>query len=388
MELNARILNIRKHKSVIFLDCYTGENGKVQFMIENDLSLINNINCGDYVRVDGNFIINRQGNEVFKVNKVSEVSKSNDWEYYKGINNKVNDVKQEILFNARNGGNQLILLQYKKNVLMKLKSLLDMDNFEDMTTLLNVVERHKNGSKVVAAEISNRNDNQPKFLRITLENQLKQACAILLKSVYSIDKAFRNMGEDNGHLNEFLLLELISLEYEIDDMIKFIQEMDKAARKEFYNLNSEDEDFIQPLEVIDYNSIVKSGESIETIKNKLDNILILNYPALSPFIRKNNNGEQVEARWYMRGKYIGHFYEDENDIKEINESIKKQNALNNVEDEEINTLDYFNWGLPETTSFGISIDRWLQLSLNEDNINRVANPLGLDYVKVKKRRGR
>ena len=386
MEINARILSMRKHKNVTFLDCYTGECGKLQFMIENDLLISNDIGCGDYIKVTGNIITNKSGNEVFLVSKFLTVSNSSDWNYYKGINNKTSDVKQEILFNARNGGSQLFLLQYKKSIITKIKNVLEMDNFEDMTTLLNVVERHKNGSKVVDAEINNRNDKQPRFLRITLENQLKQACAILLKSVYSIDKAFRNMGEDNGHLNEFLLLELISLDYKIDDMIKFIYKMDQIARNEFYNFDNVEASFISKLEIIDYNNIIKNGETIEDVNQQFENVLILNYPALSPFIRINSNGEQVEARWYMRGKYIGHFYEDENDFKQISELIKKQNILYNVEDEDINTLEYFNWGLPETTSFGISIDRWLQLSLNEDNINTIANPLGLDYAKTKRRR--
>ena len=260
------------------------------------------------------------------------------------------------------------------------------DNFEDMTMFLNVVERYKNGSNVIDAELNNRKHNQPKYLRSTFENQLKQACSILLKSVYSIDKAFRNMGENSGHINEFLLLELVSIDYTLDDMINFIYKMDACARNEYCIISDKCDKFVSKLEVIDYNDIYVKSSSLDKILSSLDNILILNYPANSPFIKINNEGIQVETRWYMRGKYIGHFYEDENDTINVMSSINKQMDLNKLEDKDINPLNYFDWGLPNTVSFGVSIDRWLQLLLNETNINKVANPIGLDYTKAKKRR--
>ena len=385
MILNARVLNIRKHKAIAFLDCYTGERDKQQFMIDKNLVTDNNIKCGDYIKVEGEITTNKNGNLIFLAHSILDISKATDWEHYKGINNKTNDVKQEILFNARNAGEQLLILEYKKRVLEKIKNILNNDNFEDMTSLLNVVERQKNGSRVIDAEIKNRKSNEPRFLRITLENQLKQACAILLKSVYSIDKAFRNMGEDNGHINEFLLFELVSIDYKIEDMINFILKMDNVAREEHKLLFDTNKNFIDKLEIVDFTNYKKRGEGLEEIKSKLNNVLITNYPAFSPLIKTDNNGNQTETRWYLNGRYTGHFYEDENDFSLIENLVDKQNDENNVEDEDINRLEYFTWGLPSTISFGISIDRWLQQSLNEDNINKVANPLGLDYSKIRRR---
>ncbi len=49
---------------------------------------------------------------------------------------------------------------------------------------------------------------------LSFENQLKQISSLLLKSVYSIDKVFRDMGEDLTHINEFLMFELVDLSNE------------------------------------------------------------------------------------------------------------------------------------------------------------------------------
>ena len=47
-------------------------------------------------------------------------------------------------------------------------------------------------------------------------------------------------------------------------------------------------------------------------------------------------------------------------------------------------LNYYEWGLPQSISLGLSIDRWLQILCNLENINSIANPLSLDYVKRRK----
>lgn len=383
MKMIVRILNIRSHKEVTFLDCYTNEMEKRQLMIDNQIKNNYKINSGDLLVCAGKEVLNKSGRKVIKINKIESISKSSDWDFYKGINNSKDDVKRNIFINARNGGSQLELWRYKKEVVQKLKEVLINDNFEDMTTFINVVERYKNGSNVIDAEIKNRDISEPKYLRITLENQLKQACSILLKSVFSIDKAFKNMGEDSGHTNEFMLLELVSLDYKINDMIKLIEKMDDLSRTCAKSLKNEN--LIEKIEIIDYNDYMKKGESIKSIIKEIQNCLLINYPVFSPLV-KTEEEEQVEARWYMRGKYIGHFYEDENDYNTVKSNIDKQNLCNNNFSDDINPLSYLKWGLPETVSFGISIDRWLQLTIGENNINTISNPLGLDYVKVNRRK--
>ena len=248
--------------------------------------------------------------------------------------------------------------------------------FFDATNLLNTVEYLPNGSGIIEAEIKDR-ENGPSYLRITLENQLKQMMAITLNSVYAIDKVFRNMGEDSNHTNEFLMLEFVSLKMSIDDIINFIKKIDGLAKNmaKKYNLISE----LNDLEIIDYNDLVKYNKSFSEIKCNLINSLIVNFPCCSPFIKKDKTtGLQTEVRWYMDGKWISHFYNDENNEIVIRKILEKQMIETNKE--KINELDYYKWGLPYTTSFGLSIDRWLQALLQKENISSITNPIQLDYL--------
>lgn len=382
MKINARVLNVRKHKNYIFLDCYTKEFSKIQLMVDKNEENSNRITTGSYILVDGEMIKNKYNQSIIAVKKIFYVSEAKIWNQYKKDNLSENNVKNNILTNARNGGEQLEIWNFKRKTVSEIKNILNMDGFIDLTSYLNVVERYKNGSNVVDAEIKNRRNSEPRILRSTMENQLKQACAILLSSVYNIDKAFRNMGEDNGHINEFTLFELVSIDYTINDLIEFMLKMDKISRNIAKELELK-KDLIKELEIIDYNSFNNQYDFLNHLR-RIENCLVINYPIVSPYIKMEEDGNQKEVRWYMRGKYIGHFYEDENDYDIINSVIKEQ-SKNNPSTNEINTMEYFKWGLPKTTSFGLSIDRWLQLCLNEQNINTVANPLGLDYVKKRRK---
>mgnify|MGYP003337176678 CR=1 FL=1 len=51
----------------------------------------------------------------------------------------------------------------------------------------------------------------------------------------------------------------------------------------------------------------------------------------------------------------------------------------NISKEDINPMSYFEWGIPKSISLGLSIDRWLQMLLDLNHINSIANPIELDF---------
>lgn len=381
--MNIRVLSIRKHKTVSFINGYCSEFGNQQYMIDN--CVLSNIKCGDLINVDYIDTLNMKGNPVKKIIDIKELISCNDFESFKGVNSEITDQKYKNYLGARNCGIQLELFKLKREIIIKLRDMLNNLNFMDVSNLLNTVEFYKNGSGIIDAQIMDRDDNSPKYLRTTLEVQLKQIAGITLQSVYAIDKVYRNMGEDSSHINEFLMLEFISLSLTLDEIINFVSKIDNSIQEIAQNygiLNSEEK-----LNIIDYNDIIKSSVSFEQIKKELKNVLILNFPCNSPFIKKDEiDNLRKEIRWYVNGHWISHFYNDENNINNINEALNEQNLLSQKDN--VNPLNYFKWGLPSTTSFGLSIDRWLQMMLNQENINSIANPLSLDYkknlVKVKK----
>lgn len=374
-----RVLSIRNHKTVSFINGYSKNFGNTQFMINN--KLIKNIKCGDLINIEYLDTFNQRNMPIKKIISINEIISCKEFSSLKGINNEQLDVKTKNLIEARNGGKPLNYLEFKKDVLFKIKEILNNLNYFDATGLTNTIEMNSNGSGIKEAEIKNRVDNEPKFLRITLENQLKQMSALTLKSVYAIEKVFRNMGEDKNHINEFLMLEMVTLLESMSDLIKIITNIDNNVKE----LAEKNKILVadNKLQIIDYSEISKSSIDYEILRKSFLNTLVINYPCESPFIKKDEkDGLRKEVRWYVNGHWISHFYKDENNYKNIKEILEKQK--NKHKNNGINMLDYYNWGLPQSISLGLSIDRWLQMLCNIENINSIANPLSLDYVKRRK----
>lgn len=374
-----RALSIRKHKTVSFITAYTKEFDIVQFMVDNQL--LNEIKCGDLLNIEYIDSINQKNIPIKKIIKINHVIHCKEFNSIKGLNNEHMDIKSKNLIEARNGGKSLQLLKFKREVLYKLKEILNNMEYFDATGLTNTIEIKCNGSEIKEAEIKDRNDNEPKFLRITLENQLKQLSALTLESVYAIEKVFRNMGEDKNHINEFLMLEMVSITHSMNDIIKFISDIDTCVKEiaEKNNIMVSD----KKIQILDYNDLVNSNLDYDILRKEFLNTLVVNFPCESPFIKKDElMGLRKETRWYVNGHWISHFYEDEINYNIINEILKRQK--NNHTDKDINMLDYYEWGLPYSISLGLSIDRWLQMLCNLDNINSISNPISLDYVKRRK----
>ena len=78
--------------------------------------------------------------------------------------------------------------------------------------------------------------------------------------------------------------------------------------------------------------------------------------------------------------WILHFYHDENNYNNVKEILLSQQK----QKDNLYPISYIEWGLPSTVSLRLSIDRWLQMLLDINNINSVANPIALDYPKTRR----
>ncbi len=372
-----RVLSIRNHKTISFINGYNNLLGNIQYMISNELC--SQINCGDLIECDIIDTINKKGQKIKRIDNIYNVIPCYEFQSYKGINDETIDEKEKAYLNARNCGTQLKLLTYKKDVIAKIKEVLNALNYFDSTGLLNAVEYYPNGSNIKEAIIQDRDKREPKYLRVTLENQLKQLAATLLTSTYAIEKVFRNMGEDHSHINEFLMLELVSLDNDMNKMLEFIKKIDLISKE----LGDKHEIIVpdKELEIIDYNDLPKG--KFDEVKKDFINTVIINFPCESPFILKNDLGERTEVRWYISGRWISHYYQDENRYENVKEVLDFQRKNS---DKEIDELNYIKWGLPSSVSLGLSIDRWLQVLLNIPNLNTMANPIALDYPKKVRKR--
>ena len=366
-----RVLSIRRHKNITFINVYCNYFGIIQCMADNEI--IKDINCGDLIECNIINDKNNKGKSIIRITKINKLIKCSNFPSYKGITNEIDNQELDNYLNSRNCGNQLKILKFKRELLNEIKNILNESNYFEATGLLNTVENYTSGSNIEPAIIQNRNINQPKYLRITMENQLKQITATLLKSSYAIEKVYRNMGEDASHINEFLMLELISIDSNMEKMLEFIKKIDNLVK-----IIGKNNDIIIPekeLKVIDYSEL--NAKNYDLIRKGFTNTIVLNFPCESPYIQKDENGKRKEVRWYVNGHWIGHYYQDEFEYENVKEILKIQNE--NTNKENINPMSYFEWGLPPTISLGLSIDRWLQMLMDLNNINSIANPISLDY---------
>ena len=65
-----RVLTVRKHKTVTFIDAYQEFGKKIQLMVSNDLLETISLNVGDLMMIDSNETLNRRGNPINEITKI------------------------------------------------------------------------------------------------------------------------------------------------------------------------------------------------------------------------------------------------------------------------------------------------------------------------------
>ena len=82
------------------------------------------------------------------------------------------------------------------------------------------------------------------------------------------------------------MLELVSIEEDISQMIDFVKYLDKLSKEqaESYNIDISQKD----LQIIDYNEIPTN--QFERFRKSFINTLVTNFPCESPFILKDEEG--------------------------------------------------------------------------------------------------
>lgn len=376
MKKICRVLNIRKHKSVVFVDAYTNNDKTEQIMFDKNIFDKNPVKHGDCFAVDGNLATNLKGLEVFKVEECLWVSPCQNWELGKHIQPGDKGYEKYAQINARNGGKQVNIYKLKQELIKELGCFLEKEEFENVKC--SVLEKERTGSAIPPFQTKGASNDELLYLRITPENQLKQTSAILLKSVYTIDNVFFNKNPDAKHYPEVCTLEFVALDYTKQKILRFItkvsQIMGSLSKK--YGFESELADIP---EIVDYNDLEKLGIKYQRRISEFKNTILINTPVHSPFVKSNARGQRTEIRWYVNGAFTAHGYQDETDYSKIKEALQRQKVNNNLEN--VNEMSYFKWGLPKSTSFGLGIDAVVCRYLNLEHMALACNPLGINYSK-------
>ncbi len=375
MKKIGRILNIRKQKFVVFVDAYTSNQQIEQLMFDRNMFFESGLKRGDCFAMDGNDFTNKNGQQVFNVDNILWISPTQNWDMSRDGKVGEKGYSRFAQENALNAGSQVRVFKLKNELIKTISDLLEKDGFEAVKC--QVLEPKRTASLIPPFETKTRFGNQDLYLKITSENQLKQMSAILLKSVYTIDNVFYNKHADAKHQPESCTLEFVGLDFSRQKLLKLITHLSQISYDLCEKYGFETDKQKLP-EIIDYNDLEHLGIKYQRRIPEFKNTILVNVPVNSPFIHCDEKGSRTETRWYLNGSLTAHGYEDETNPKNIQQMLQKQKQDNQCDD--VNEMEYFNWGLPKSFSFGLGIDALVCRYLNLQHMSLATNPLGINYT--------
>lgn len=336
--------------------------------------LVNNsLSIGDIICFEGFDTVNNRGNSIIEIKQLYWHNSAIAWDSPKGISNPINSSLKGIRYNARNAGKQLLLLQGKLQAFNLIKALLVNNRFLEINC--KIIEEKRTSAKRQPLIVSSVHDDSPLYLRITMENQLKQYCAILLHSVFSMDNVFYDKAITPNVDREVCVLELVSIEHSLNELINLIVQIDYILRNIFSKLHLLDFGYSLPadIEIVEYSNF--TDQKIEY--SALHNTIVKHVPVTTPFVRKSCSGLRTEFQWIVRGKMLAHGYEDEFEYDNLLNSVNNQKAELGLEN--CNQMDYMRYAIPRTTSFGLGFDQLLYRFWNLEHIINISNPIGIYF---------
>lgn len=366
-----RILNVRKHKKVTFLDVYENFMSRLQLLCYNNLLVNINLSAGDILSFEGVESVNNKGLSIIEVKEIYWHNPTIEWCSPKGVYNPFSSSIEEIRYNARNNGKQIRLYYGKLFALSSIKKLLVSKDFLEIKC--KSIEEKRTSAKRQPLEVTSIHLDSPLFLRITMENELKQTCAILLQSVFSIDNVFYDKMVTANVDREVCVLELVSIKHSTKDLIQLIVNIDTILREIFFRLKLSDFGYVLPdnITVIDYSELIDKNIDY----TKFQNTVMLNVPVSSPFIKQDESGLRTEFQWIVRGKMLAHGYDDEFEYKNLLTAVNCQKMHLGLDD--CNQMEYMKYAVPRTTSLGLGVDQLLYRFWNLEHIINISNPLGI-----------
>ena len=373
MKKVVRILNVRKHKKVTFLDVYETFGARLQLLCYNTLLANTSLSASDILSFDGIESANNKGHPIVEIKEIYWHNPTTQWCSPKGVYNSLSSSLEEIRYNARNAGKQIKLYDGKLSALNSIKSLLVSNDFLEIKC--KCIEEKRTSAKRQPLEISSIHQTSPLFLRITMENELKQTCAILLQSVFSIDSVFYDKVVTANADREVCILELVSIKHSTQELIQIITNVDAILREIFSHLQLSDFGYSLPddITVIDYSEL--SDKKIDY--SEFQNTVISNVPVSSPFVKQNDLGLRTEFQWIVRGKMLAHGYDDEFEYQNLLSAVNYQKQRLGLDN--CNQMEYMKYAIPRTTSLGLGFDQLLYRFWNLEHIINISNPLGVYF---------
>lgn len=427
--LAGRLAAKRGHGGLIFADI-EDESGKFQLVFKKDIlakkgfdKFVSYFDIGDFVEVSGKVFLTRAGEKTLEVNKFKLMSKTlfplpEKWFGLKNEELKYRKRYLDLLINPETRE------RFRKRSLFvkTLRDFLIEKGFMEVETP--ILQEVAGGA--IAKPFKTRHNalGQDYYLRIAPELYLKRLIVGGFEKVFEFSRNFRNEGISPQHNPDFTMLEFYWAYADYEKLMKFTEEMIKRVVTKLngsLKIKYQDKtfNFQPPYPKIEFAKLFKKETKLDVEKVERKDLLIfikknkikiggkistlsdaklideiykktirpnlkgplflIDYPKeMIPLAKeKEDNPKRIATfQFIVDGWEIVKAYNELNDPVEQNQRFVEQANARKKGDEEAHSLDKdyieaLSYGMPPTAGWGMGIDRFLVILLDQRNIRDV-----------------
>lgn len=446
ISIAGRIRTIREHGGLTFMNL-EDESGQIQLFFKKDdfgiekYDFIKLLDIGDFIEAHGTLFTTKKGEKTVNVANYKIIAKSllplpEKWH---GLSDEEIRYRKRYLDLIMNREIKQLFLTRTKFV-DNIRKFFNEQGYMEVETP--VLESIPGGADAQPFITHHNKLDIDLYLRISLELHLKRLIVGGFEKIYEIGRVFRNEGMSTQHLQEFTMLEFYWAYADYEQLMNFIENFYTVViQKTFGTLSIKYHDkildFKTPWPRIDYREIVlhESGVDIDKYPTKEDmrNIcmekgikidpsagrgrlidqlykklvrpklfqpcFLINHPLdISPLAKKKDDDKTKVQRFQVliAGAEVGNGFSELNDPIDQRERFEAQMSLREAGDAEAQMMDEdfveaLEYGMPPTAGFGVGIDRFLAILMDQESIRDVVLfPMmrPLENVKVKMKNGK
>lgn len=426
-----RVVRHRTGGKLHFLEIWD-QTGRVQVMVrvnkvsEEDWKLLQLLDLGDLLGVDGEFGITKTGEPTIQADKLTFLSKSlephpkdvfglGDTEY------RLRHRYLDMIYTP----DTLRRAHQRVKIIRTIRNFLDDQGYLEVETP--TLHAIAGGAAARPFKTHHNTLDIPLFLRIALELPLKRLLVGGIEKVYEIGRVFRNEGISPKHNPEFTMLELYQAYGDLFSIMDLTEQLivatvdalgqgrtlpwgDKEvnfeppfARKQYAELFQEqvgcelhDAEAVKaaaeqrkiPLELKDDKAGIRTPKEHDVLVHELfehcvedsltEPVFVYDYPAaLCPLTKRKPGNPALAERFelYIHGMELANAYTELNDPITQEETFRRQ-LVGLAEDDSMAVMDEdfvraLRHGMPPAGGLGIGIDRLVMLLTNSPSIRDV-----------------
>ncbi|MFA6096679.1 MAG: lysine--tRNA ligase [Candidatus Paceibacterota bacterium] len=424
--LCGRTRTVREHGGLTFMDL-EDESGKIQLFFKKDeigeekYGSINNLDIGDFIEAHGNVFTTKKGEKTLNVLGYKILTKSlmplpEKWH---GLSDEETRYRKRYLDLVMNKDVKRLFGTRTKFV-NNVREFLNNNGYTEVETP--VLESIPGGADAEPFITHHNKLDIKLYLRISLELHLKRLIVGGFEKIYELGRVFRNEGMSTQHLQEFTMLEFYWAYADYEDLMKFVEEFYVTViKKTFGTLEIKYQgkilNFNAPWPRFDYRQIIikESGIDIDKYPTKEDMrkislekgikvdpkagrgrlidqlykrlvrpklfqpCFLINHPLdISPLAKKKDEDKDKVQRFQVliAGAEVGNGFSELNDPIDQKERFEAQARLREEGDAEAQMMDEdfveaLEYGMPPTAGFGVGIDRFLAILMDQKSIRDV-----------------